>query len=421
MTALDAAEHALTSQDKWNSIEQRIDDARNAATSSDARAAAAQSLGPLDGVPFAVKANLDIAGLATTAGTAVTRAKAERDAEVVRQLREAGAIPVLTTTLAEAAIGSVTANPWTGACANPHDPAFNAGGSSGGSAAVVAAGLVPFALGTDTMGSVRIPAACCGIFGWKPSLGAISTQGTVPLSERLDTVGFLAASARDLALLAEVVLDPSGNRSPSVAHSPLRIRRLDVETGFGAIIDNAASAAVRQVFEVLGALDDTDADADAAVITIDPALVRRRGLLVCEADAAEAWATELAARDRGLSPTLTALLLYGRDTDPARVQAARATCDEVAEQVINVMDDASIDVLVLPTIPSPPPRIDADPPGLADLTAWVNLAGLPSVSLPTRVHVDGEPVPRSVQLVGRHGNDRALLALVAAVEAELDG
>jgi aspartyl-tRNA(Asn)/glutamyl-tRNA(Gln) amidotransferase subunit A len=280
---------------------------------------------------------------------------------------------------------------------------------------------VPFALGTDTMGSVRIPAACCGLFGWKPSLGAVSTQGTVPLSERLDTVGFLAASARDLALLADVVLDPSGNRSQSVAQRPVRIRRLDVVTGFGAVIDDAAGAAVQQVLDVLGTLPDTDADAAAAAIAIDPALVRRRGLLVCEADAAEAWATELAAQDPGLSPALTSLLIYGRDADPGRVQAARDTCDEVAAQVINMMNDGKTDVLVLPTIPGPPPLIDADPPGLADLTAWVNLAGLPAVSLPTRVHVAGEPVPRSVQLVGRRGNDLALLALVAAVEAELVG
>jgi aspartyl-tRNA(Asn)/glutamyl-tRNA(Gln) amidotransferase subunit A len=327
----------------------------------------------------------------------VTRAKAERDAAVVHQLREAGAIPVLTTTLAEAAIGSVTANPWTGACANPHDPAFNAGGSSGGSAAVVAAGLVPFALGTDTMGSVRIPAACCGIFGWKPSRGLLSNEGLVPLASALDTVGVLSASS---ALLRDVADLFSDDRP-----MPL-LRRVGI-LSLNVPLDESAQRAVNAVAQRIA---DEGVEVIQVHLDLDPALVRRRGLLLCEAEAASFWGSAVDGDPPGLSPALRGLLAFGRDADESAIRSAESVRVDVEAAMTALFDD--VDALLLPTLPGPPPLIGDDPPGLADLTAFVNLAGVPALSFPTTTVAPGESIPRSVQLVGENGSDRALIAFV---------
>lgn len=375
---------------------------------------------PIDGWTVGVKANLDVAGVPTSAGTLVVVDPAERDAEAVARLREAGAVIAATTTMAEAALGSVTANPWTGVCLNPHDPAFQAGGSSGGSAAAVAAGLVRVALGTDTMGSVRIPAACCGVVGWKPTRGAVPTRGLVPLAAVLDTVGVLARDAADALVIARIVL---GATSPVAADGDVRAvhlarLRLPVE------VDAAADAAVASVLESLvgGARRDDGDQGDGALaaepageqtLALDPALVRRRGLLLCEAEGYAFWRDAVERDDPGLSAPLKALLRFGRDASSERLADARATAEQVEAMTASLFDHA--DVLVLPTLAGPPPTVGQDPPGLADLTAWVNLAGLPAVSVPTGSRPEGEPVPRSVQLVGRPGSDLELLALAATL------
>ena len=151
-----------------------------AAAQSDARRAAGRLRSPLDGLSLAVKDNIDVAGLPTTAGMATRRGRtAERDAFVVQQLRGAGMVLLSKLNMHEAAIGATNDNPFSGRCDNPLRAGQTPGGSSGGSAAAAAAGLCALALGTDTMGSVRIPAAYCGGVGFKPSWGRVSTRGTV--------------------------------------------------------------------------------------------------------------------------------------------------------------------------------------------------------------------------------------------------
>jgi len=401
MNARAAVDHALTATDDWGCIEARLPDARGDAERSEARRIAGTQIGPLDGMTFAVKANLDVVGLPTTAGTTVPREPATSDSAVVAQLRAAGAIPVLTTTLAEAAIGSVTANPWTGICVSPTDPTRNAGGSSGGSAAAVAASLVSFALGTDTMGSVRIPAACCGIVGWKPTLGAISTEGLVPLSSALDTVGVLAPNPAALLAVARVLLAEAP--MPPVQRVGIASLTAVADAPARAAVEHAAAKLRRDGIEVV-----------EIALDVDTGRVRRRGLLLCEAEAADYWGTAVDGKPAGLSEPLRALLRFGREASTEALEAAETARTNVEQVVRAVFDE--VDVLLLPTLPGPIPAGHEDPTDLADLTAFVNLAGVPAVSVPTTVTAPGEKIPRSIQLVGPHGHDVVLIELAATLD-----
>ncbi|MFY8210839.1 MAG: amidase family protein, partial [Caulobacter sp.] len=171
-----------------------------AAEAVDADLAAGRPVGPLAGVPFAVKNLFDIAGLPTLAGSKIRRdaAPPSQDATLVQHLTAAGAVLVGALNMDEFAYGFVTENAHDGPVRNPHDPTRIAGGSSGGSAAAVAAGLVPLTLGSDTNGSIRIPAGLCGVFGLKPTYGRLSRQGVFPFVESLDHVGPFARSVEDL-------------------------------------------------------------------------------------------------------------------------------------------------------------------------------------------------------------------------------
>jgi aspartyl-tRNA(Asn)/glutamyl-tRNA(Gln) amidotransferase subunit A len=196
------------------------DQARAEAAARDAERAAGRPRGPLHGLPVGVKDLVDVAGVVTAAGSPKLAANlARRDAPVVARLRAAGAVVVGKTRTHEFAYGVLT--PGT---VNPWDEARIAGGSSGGSAAAVAAGLVRLAVGSDTAGSIRIPAACCGVVGFKPTYGAVPTGGVVPLSWSCDHCGPIAASVAEAALLFEVLAGVAA--PPAGAPGPLRLGRL---------------------------------------------------------------------------------------------------------------------------------------------------------------------------------------------------
>src|SRR5918998_314512 len=168
--------------------------------------------GPLAGVPLAVKDNLDTRDLPTTGGTPALRgSRPGRDHPAVARLRAVGAVVIGKTNLHELALGITSNNAAFGPVRNPHDPSRSAGGSSGGSAVAVATGVVPIALGTDTGGSVRVPAAHCGVVGWRPTVGRWGTGRTVPISHTRDTAGVLATGVADVAVVDELVTgDPVG-------------------------------------------------------------------------------------------------------------------------------------------------------------------------------------------------------------------
>ena len=370
-------------------------------------------LGPLDGVPVAIKGNIAVEGLPLTAGIA---AYAERiapdDAHVVRALRNSGAIIIGTVNLAEGAVGAVTDNPHYGTVRNPVDASRAAGGSSGGSAAVVAAGVVPLALGTDTMGSVRIPAAYCGVVGLKPTGGAVSTRGVVPLSTLLDTVGPIVAGVEDLGLLWHLLEEPDPTwpwwrSAPSDrARPPLGAIRVGVPD----LVDRTELAP-----SVRAALD-TAVDALVAVrvpMPIDAVLTRRCGLLVCEAGGADEHRDALSEKPEGFSPLLRSLFAYGARASAAKLSAA---IDELvkARWVVRATFDHA-DVLLLPTASNVAPLVGDDPLDAADLTAFVNVAGLPALSMPAGTDEHGLPI--GLQLVGRPFSEPLLIAVAVQLHA----
>jgi len=409
----DAALHAFLALDE---------SAAQQAAASDARRREGRTIGRLDGLCVAIKDNIDVAGLPTTAGLATRRAHlAQADASAVARLRAAGATILGKTNLDEGALGTSSANPHFGTVRNPWRRDFGAGGSSGGSAAAVAAGLCSFALGSDTLGSVRIPASHCGVFALKPTHGEISARGLVPAARRLDCVGILARAVEDLAIVLQVLVahDPADPRS--------RRRRVplatpDWEPG------NLRSAFVRDL-GALGVADDVRAVFERAVAQLaaplgqrvevdfadhDLARTRRAALLLMEAE----LGAEFAHDDRAaMSPRLRGMLDYAARKSAVDYAAADRLLDATVLKARRVF--AGIDVLVLPTVAQGPQSSSAEERANdADLTSFASLAGCPAVSLPMGTLPDGMPI--GLQLVGAPGSDLRLLELAAICAATLD-
>lgn len=373
---------------------------------------------PLEGIPLAVKDNIDVAGMVTTAGMETRRheAPALADNPAVAALRAAGAVILGKLNMHEAAMGADNDNPFYGACHNPHRPGYTPGGSSGGSGAAVAAGLCAAALGTDTMGSVRIPASYCGVVGLKPSWGAISTRGTVALCRRLDHIGPLTRSARDLRLLLQLMsgFDPDCAQSRAIpfapAHEgPLRIGVID----FGDAVEIAADvqAAFEEGLRVLGGLGHRLQALPAPAFASGQA--RRAGLLMCEAEMlvehAQAWAGDRS----NFSPLLVKLMSWAEGRSAAELAAASQLADRAQVQLQQWL--AQCDVLVMPTAPQRAFAFGTPvPASQADLTAYANMAGNPALSLPLSVAAGQLPV--GMQLVGKIGDELRLVALAEAFQ-----
>jgi aspartyl-tRNA(Asn)/glutamyl-tRNA(Gln) amidotransferase subunit A len=365
--------------------------------------------GPLRGTPMAVKANLEVAGMAHSAGIAARRdRRAEADATAVARLRAAGAVVVGTTNLAEGALGSVTDNPYFGPTRNPLDPTRHAGGSSGGSAAAVAAGMVPAALGTDTMGSIRIPAAWCGLVGLKPSAGVVPTEGLVPLSDLLDTIGPIGRRVDDVACLLVALTHRRVPDPPSV--NTLRLVAVDPGVELAPPVEAAWQEAVDR-------LRTAGADLTEVPLGVDLRRIRLSGLLDVQAGAAAYHAADLDRHPEGFSPRFRELVGYAHRKTAVDLAAAQRRLRAVAGWLTAVADHA--DALVLPTVAHPPPLLEeGEQADTADTTAFVNAAGAPAITLPLS-HPEG--LPASLQLVGTPGEDHRLVAVAAALEAVLEG
>lgn len=392
-----------------------IDDegALAAAADADRRRAAGED-GPLLGVPLAVKNDLDVAGRVTGWGSAAYTRPADADAPVVTALRTAGAVPIGTTTLPELAGYGFTESEHLGITRNPVDPSRTPGGSSGGSAAAVAAGVVAVATASDGAGSIRIPAACCGLPGIKPTVGTTPGEGWYGLAVQ----GCLTRTVADAAVVLDALGHPGALATAAATEPrPLRVgvdlrpfpmappRRLDPEV----------ATAVREVAELLVALGH-----DVQGVRLRPglaALAANARFLRGLADAA-ATADE---PDR-LEPRTREIARLGARIPDRVVDAARRQGERWGRRVLR---DTGVDVLLTPTMRGPAPEIGrwAGRGGLATLLsmgrfyahtpAW-NHAGAPAVSLPAGTTARG--LPLAVQLVAAPGEDALLVSLASQVE-----
>ena len=362
---------------------------------------------------FAIKSNISVGGLAHSAGIGGYRERvAAEDAFCVARLRLAGAAIIGTVNMEEAALGAVTNNPHFGKTHNPLRHGYTAGGSSGGSAAAVAAGMVRVALGTDTMGSCRIPAAYCGVVGFKPSYGRISMRAVEPLSRRLDHVGILAntvADVRDVfAVLDCFDANDAGarryNNKSATWAKPIRLAVLDKASRAGLDAD------VRGDYE--SALDKMASAGyqlkERAVDQTKLAAARRAGLLICEAELSNTLSALLTKDDGGVSAHLRKLIAFGAAKSAADISAAHAAIDATAAVLREQLSD--VDAVCWPTAPQTAFSFSAPvPANQADFTCLANFTGAPAISLPLP-RAPGT-MPSGVQLMMAPGEDGSLLNL----------
>ncbi|WP_228611083.1 amidase [Alkalimonas sp.] len=375
--------------------------------------------GLLAGLVLGVKDNIDVTGFATTAGLEVRRyAFPIEDAFVIQQLKNAGCSMLGKLNMHEGALGASNHNSHFGNAHNPHRLGFTPGGSSGGSGAAVAAGLVPVALGTDTMGSVRIPASYCGVFGFKPSRGAISNRGSVPCGRSMDTIGPLARSARDLSLVfarmaAYDANSPEAINLPAAAPQDCKSVRILVPAeldALGVADDILADFAMNlQVFRDLGCSVQFVELGDYPF-----AAARRAGLLLCETDMRLEYQHEWESRQEEFSNYLRALLAYPDRKSPLDYSAALQVLEQAVISARRWF--AQGELLLLPTTPQRAFSLDGPvPSNQADLTSLANQAGLPALSMPM---LTGQPLPAGMQLIGPAGSDWQLLALAELWQRE---
>ncbi len=380
------------------------DSALAGAEASDARRASGAGRGPLDGIPFAVKDNIAVAGVVTTCGTQAFTEPAGADAHAVAQLRAAGAVLVGTLNMHEGALGATTDNPFWGRCQNPLADGFTPGGSSGGSAAAIAAGMVPLTLGTDTMGSVRIPAAYCGLWGLKPTRGRVGVAGLVHLSRTLDCIGPLARTPGDLAVAMSVL---GGDAGGSTVARPASLADVTLGLPDAAALADCAPEVLESFARFVEGVRDAGADLrPVAIRGWTPGALRRAGLLVSEVEGAEVLGE--AVDGPGLSEGFRALLDYGRRAGTERLARAHQAFGLATTALRDAM--TGIDGLLLPTAPQRAFAHTARiPANQADLTALANVAGVPALSLPIAASDGGLPV--GVQIVGTEGSDDWLLGV----------
>ena len=363
------------------------------------------------GVCLGIKDNIDVLGFATTAGMATRVGRqAQQDAFVIKRLRQTGAQFMGKLNMHEGALGATNHNEHFGNCHNPHRQGFTPGGSSGGSAAAVASGMVGLALGTDTMGSVRIPAAYCGIFGFKPSRGAVSNHGSVTCSRVMDNIGPMARSARDLSLAMNVMEAFDAGCASSMEFSAFST---------GSYIDNKILLVPQNLTE-LGVAPDIVADFNANLSAFKDlgfsleyfdfsaynfAAARRAGLLLCEADMRIEQQDDWQHQQQKFSQYMRGMLAYIEGKSPMDIMQSERLLDKATVFARQLFERGS--AILMPTnLQRAFSFDDPVPANQADLTSFANQAGLPAVSLPM---LSSNPLPAGMQIVGPLGSDNYLL------------
>ncbi len=390
-----------------------------------------ERLGPLAGVPFAVKNLFDVAGLPTLAGSKINRdlPPARRDATLIERLEAAGAILVGALNMGEYAYDFTGENIHDGPSHNPHDLNRMTGGSSGGSGAAVAGGLVPISLGSDTNGSIRVPSSLCGLFGLKPTYGRLSRARTFPFVSSLDHVGPLARSARDLALAYDAMLgndpdDPVCSKRPAEPVSPLLDMdadpgvdglRVAVASGYFKCRTAEACYAVDRIASALGA------NRDIEIPEVERA--RSAAFVITASEGASLHLKRLRTRARDYDPAVRDRLIAGAMVPASLVVKAQKFRRWYREKVLDLF--AEVDAIVAPATPCTAPLIgqetfafgDAELPVRANLglyTQPISFIGVPVVAVPVPL----APLPIAVQIVAAPWREDVALRIAHALEAK---
>jgi aspartyl-tRNA(Asn)/glutamyl-tRNA(Gln) amidotransferase subunit A len=399
------------------------DEALERARAADKEIAGGRYLGPLHGIPLSLKDLVDVAGVQTSAGSRLREGRiAKRDAPLVTRLRAAGAVFVGKTNLHEFAFGTTSEDSGWGPARNPIDPARSPGGSSGGSAVAVRTGMSIASVGTDTGGSVRIPAAACGVVGLKPCWGEIPAAGVVPLSRQLDHVGPIARSVDDAELLYHVL---KGDAQPDIHDSRESLLHLKLATLDGYFMDRlspSVESGVQAAYEVL-ARAGAKLSSTSLPHANDIAPIYLHLVL---ADAAAYHATSLQQRPHAYTENVRIRLEMGRHVlaeDYVRALDGRSVITREVDRAL-----FGVDALLLPALAIEAPPIGAsvvavkggnEPVRNAMLrcTQPFNLSGHPAISIPCGLTAAGLPI--GLQIVGHRDRTSDLLRVARAIERTL--
>jgi 1-carboxybiuret hydrolase len=396
----------------------------------DATRARGASLGPLAGAPFAVKNLFDVEGLPTRAGSKINRdrAPATADATVIARLEAAGGVLIGSLNMGEYAYDFTGENAHDGPSRNPHDLEHMTGGSSGGSAAAVAGGLVPIALGSDTNGSIRVPSSLCGLFGLKPTYGRLSRAGAFPFVASLDHVGPLARSVDDLALAYDAMLgrdeaDPAQADRPAAPASPtleegakgLRVARLG-----GYFARSAEPGAIAAVDAIARALK-----ADRTVELADAEQARSAAYLISMVEGGALHLERLRTRLCDFDPDVRDRLVAGAMLPGAWVAQAQKFRRRFRAETLALFRD--VDILLAPATPCRAPRLGQRTfvldgrellvrPNLGLFTQPISFIGLPVVAAP--VWSEGERLPIGVQIIAAPWREDLALRVASVLEQD---
>jgi 1-carboxybiuret hydrolase len=393
----------------------------------DASRSSGRPLGPLAGVPFAVKNLFDVAGLATLAGSKINRDRppAAADATLIARLEAAGAILVGALNMGEYAYDFTGENVHDGPSRNPHDTAHMTGGSSGGSGAAVAGGLVPIALGSDTNGSIRVPASFCGIFGLKPTYGRLSRARTFPFVASLDHVGPLARTTRDLALAYDAMQGHDLD-DPVCAERPAEPTLPSLEAGIGGLrialagsyfrrgASPEALAAIAQVAQALGVTREVEIP--------EAARARAAAFIITTSEGSALHLDRLRTRAQDFEPAIRDRLISGAMVPGALVVEAQKFRRWYRAEVLKLFQ--SVDAILSPATPFPAPRIGQQTmsldgqevplrPNIGIYTQPISFIGLPVVAVPVPL----KPLPIGVQVIAPPWREDIALRVARALES----
>jgi AtzE family amidohydrolase len=435
VSATDIVDHALrrvnAGNPRYNAFTAITEErARRQAAALDARIAAGAAVGPLAGVPFAVKNLFDINGVTTLAGSLIDadKAPAADDATVVRRLTEAGAVLIGALNMSQYAYGYTNENTHYGPPHNPHDLDRAAGGSSGGSGAAVASGMVPVALGSDTNGSIRIPSSLCGIFGLKPTFGRLSRHGVRLFAASFDHVGPMARSVRDVAAFYDVMQGPDPADSvcmatqvePSLPILDADEPKLRIGIADGYFAPSGADEAVTATEHIAQAVD-----AHRRITIPEAARARAAAILITAAESGNLHLASLRARAKDFDPTIHDRFLAAALVPATWLVQAQRFRRWYAAQVRDIFRD--IDILLAPATPCTAPLLGQEHvmaingvpmtarAHLGMFTQPLSFIGLPIVVVPVRTG----SLPIGVQIVAAPWREAD--ALRFAYQLERDG